>query len=399
MHKNLKSGSSLPVGFRIDEVDSKKAPQLHAAAVPASVDTALGPLAAFTGVWDGKGFNTIFRPNSAKTPTPMPKPVTSTDPKDNVLELNVTSETISFSDPLGAVPNRGAGSQADIFLNGVPYLQAVNDVTTPGVTIGIHLEPGLWVIVPPTTTPVEGTTIARMGSIPHGTTIDAQGTSAPVKLPFNTTNMPKVDITPIIIASKTPFRFQSQTVTNENTLRIPQDLTSFVAAGTITQEMLDDPNSVIRNIAMKQKITAATAINISTSPALPLFGGGADNIAFLLGDPNNPPTNPNSQAAIMTATFWIETVETTITVPPIQAGEPPLLIQATPVLPGAPAPTFQVAPPVNITVPTPITVTYTQIQYSQTVILNFTGLAWPHVSVSTLVPSAPIIVPASAFGH
>jgi tyrosinase len=35
-------------------------------------------------------------------------------------------------------------------------------------------------------------------------------------------------------------------------------------------------------------------------------------------------------------------------------------------------------------------VTYTQIQYSQNVSLNFAGLTWPHMSVATLVPSANI---------
>ena len=32
-------------------------------------------------------------------------------------------------DPLGSVPNRGR-EQADIFLNGVPYLQSISDAQT-----------------------------------------------------------------------------------------------------------------------------------------------------------------------------------------------------------------------------------------------------------------------------
>jgi hypothetical protein len=44
-----------------------------------------------------------------------------------------------------------------------------------------------------------------------------------------------------------------------------------------------------------------------------------------------------------------------------------------------------------------ITVTFTQIQYTQTVLLNFAGLTWPHVSVNTLVPADDIIVPASVW--
>jgi hypothetical protein len=75
------------------------------------------------------------------------------------------------------VPNRGTGAQADAFLNGVPYLQAIRDITIPSQPTGIHFEPGMWGIVPPTTDPAEGqTTVVRMASIPHGTTVVAQGT-------------------------------------------------------------------------------------------------------------------------------------------------------------------------------------------------------------------------------
>ncbi len=53
---------------------------------------------------------------------------------------------------------------------------------------------------------------------------------------------------------------------------------------------------------------------------------------------------------------------------------------------------FLVKPPTEITAPKTITVSYTQIQYSQTVFLNFNGLTWPHVSVATLVAESPIEV-------
>lgn len=42
------------------------------------------------------------------------------------------------------------------------------------------------------------------------------------------------------------------------------------------------------------------------------------------------------------------------------------------------------------TVGTMIDVFYTQIQYTQTVLLNFNGLTWPHVSVANFVPNDPI---------
>jgi hypothetical protein len=346
----------------------------------------LGPLAAFVGNWAGSGFNTIFRPDSLKTPTVLPVKVPPGPlPQDNILELNLTSENLSFSKDLGTVPNRGTGSQADVFLNGVPYLQAINDVTN-GKPVGIHLEPGMWVIVASTTDPAEPVSLARMASIPHGTTIQAQGTSKTISGP---PTIPPVDITPFFTASGVKQPFPSQTASNSVTLRLPQDLTPFIAAKTITQAMLDDPNSVLRNHISGQKITATTAISISTNPPAPLFGGGTDNIGFL---------DVNAQAVNMSATFWIETVEHTILVPVFKVGQPPLQIKGKPTVPGQPVPVFSVKPPFDLPAPRSITFTSTQIQYSQTVNLNFNTLTWPHVSVATLIPADPIVVPPSVWG-
>ena len=376
---------SLPSDFVFGEVSSL-APKLHAAftSIPS-----LGPLAAFVGTWMGSGFNTIFRPDSPQTPTPLPIPVTGSD---NVLELNLTSETLSFSPSLGSVPNRGM-VQGDAFLNGVPYLQAISDVTIPGHPVGIHVEPGLWMIVPSTTDPAEGQTLVRMASIPHGTTIVAQGTSTVINGP---PTIPKLSITPSQTGGGPFIRFASQTAGSNNTPRIPQDLTSFIGAGTITQAILDDPNTILRNHISAQKIVATTEISISTNPASPLFGGGTDNIAFLLGNPTA--SAPNAQTLQMTATFWIETVEHVIEVPIFRPGQPPLTISGEAAKhPGQPVPKFLVNPPIEITVPRRITIRSTQIQYSQQVMLNFNGLTWPHVSVATLVPAHAIPLPPSVW--
>ena len=159
--------------------------------------------------------------------------------------------------------------------------------------------------------------------------------------------------------------------------------------------MLTDPNTFIRNHISAQKITASAQISISTEPATPLFGGGADNIAFLLG--NAAATNPNAQTLRMAATFWIETVEHTILVPVFRPGQPPLTIMGEAQVPGQPAPVFSVNPPMEIVSPRQITVTSTQIQYSQVVMLNFKTLTWPHVSVATLVPAEALPVPPAAW--
>jgi hypothetical protein len=146
----------------------------HKLAPPPTPPAPLGPLAAFVGDWAGNGFNTIFRPDNSVTPTStiLPNPL---PPGDNILELNLTSERLSFSKSLGSVPNRGTTPQGDIKLNGVPYLQTINDVTIHGESVGIHVEPGIWIHVPATNVPNLGEMVVRMASIPHGTTIEAQG--------------------------------------------------------------------------------------------------------------------------------------------------------------------------------------------------------------------------------
>jgi hypothetical protein len=375
---------SLPAGFKFDEVRPTPRTSGSASAAPS-----LGPLAAFVGEYIGTGFNTIFRPDNSVTPTVLPIPVSS----DNILELNLTAETLTFSLSLGNVPNRGTTPQGDIFLNGVPYLQAISDVTNSGPPVGIHVEPGLWMIVPSTTDPLEGQTLVRMASIPHGTTIEAQGSSTTIN---GAPDIPAVSITPFVTGQPTNLiPFPSQTASAQGTPRIPQDLTPFISAGRITQAMLTDPNTVLRNHISQQKIVATTQISIDTTPATPITGGGTDNIAFLQG--GAPTNSPNAQTLEMTATFWIETVEHTITIPIFKPGQSPLVIKDEAGVPGQPLATFLVRPPVEITEPRSITFTTTQIQYSQVVKLNFNGLTWPHVSVATLVPSGSIPVPPIAW--
>jgi hypothetical protein len=119
----------------------------------------LGVLSNFTGTFVGSGLNMIFRPNSGQTtfPNPVPGPPLGTLPNENVLELNLTAETLTFSNPIGNVPNRGLTGQGDIFLNGVPYVQSISDVTDPKNGTGdaspspIHFEPGLWMHIPAST--------------------------------------------------------------------------------------------------------------------------------------------------------------------------------------------------------------------------------------------------------
>jgi hypothetical protein len=165
--------------------------------------------------------------------------------------------------------------------------------------------------------------------------------------------------------------------------------------------MLTDPNTVLRDQIANQTITETVTIAVSTSPNAPLFGGGLADIAFLLGV-NPPPASglgPNAQTVLMKATFWIETVTYKIQVPLINAGDAPLVLSPVQTTPPVPlVPSFLVSIPFvpgKKFVGGTITMSTTQIQYSQEVILNFNGLSWPHVSVASRVAADPIPVPAS----
>ena len=309
---------------KIAPVDPLIRPGFQAAA--AAVNP-LGLLAALPGKWVGKGFNQIWRPFHGTS--------------DRFLELNLTKETLEFSQSVGAIPNRGL-LQPDIELAGIHYLQQVKDVLAG---VGIHVEPGFWVTAPLTTNPAEPATVARMASIPHGTTVNAQGTAiavsgGPIIDPVSIRPFPIGSAPPPIAAVAFP-PFNEANLSVPTAFRLPNPIPP-----SITQAMVNNPNSVLTAAIAGQTITHTTVLTIGTKapaapppPAAPNVGGGTDNIAFLQGGP----AGPNADAAQMTAIFWIEQVA---------AG------------PYGPA--------------------FLQLQYTQTVLLNFNRLSWPHVSVATL---------------
>ena len=161
-------------------------------------------------------------------------------------------------------------------------------------------------------------TLVRMASIPHGTTINAQCLAPNPKQPNpgpppfdNLSVIPAVDITPFFITTGKRLRFASQEASATNTPRLPQDLTNFIAAGTITQDILNNPNLVLRNAIKGQNITETFVFKVSTIPEGPVLGGGVANIAFLQGSSAGVgiQSGPNAVAGSMDATFWIETVQ------------------------------------------------------------------------------------------
>lgn len=216
----------------------------------------LGPLQHLAGSWSGVGFNVIWRPHQA-----VPSPPNDAA-QDRFLELNLTHDEIVFTGIGGPIPNRGL-LQGDIKMFGLTYMERIHDAD---LGAGLHTEPGIWAVVPPTSDPDEPQTVVRMASIPHGTALLAQGTAASANggpdipdasiLPFRidnpagTINFPEQDL-----SQPTPFRSEPGALVG------------------VTQELVDNPNSALRAAIAGQTIEHTTTLQISTEHT-PVLGEG-----------------------------------------------------------------------------------------------------------------------------
>ena len=126
----------------------------------------LGPLKNLAGTWVGKGFNLISLPDFDNPQGPQPFR----------LKLNATIEILEFQKNRWKRAQPWLPGTGDINIFGLTYLQRVSDRLTSGA---MHIEPGLWLHVPATTVPGLPATVVRQGSIPHGTSILAQGAVIP----------------------------------------------------------------------------------------------------------------------------------------------------------------------------------------------------------------------------
>jgi hypothetical protein len=362
----------------------------------------LGLLADLAGTWSGEGFNLIARPDF--------------EGKANLyLQLNQTRETLQI-DPIGSsIPNRGFG-QNDIELFGLTYLQKISELFQGGA---MHIEPGIWITQPATSYPpeappdAEAQIIARMGTIPHGNSLLAQGTASrfvgppTLKTPtggcafssfpsFNSTpfaTQPTVP-TPILNAAGSSEKLTAAKAGvppfNEYDLTVPEGagnprtpfgttLPALPATinGVAMQDVINDPITLLQQVITQQVAAgctfAGTVLNIATQAKITFFqnpnskagdptvvvgpansAGGIENILFLEGGEPVGAVGPNADTALVYATFWIENVTPKV---------------------GGPS--------------------FGQLQYAQMVILNFeilgilpagkhVMLGWPHISVATL---------------
>jgi hypothetical protein len=345
----------------------------------AQVDAKLGFIHELAGTWEGFGFNLIGRPDKQGG-----SPV--------FLELNQTFETLSFIPISSTIPNRGFAVD-DIELFGMTYLQKISDIKTGGA---LHIEPGIWIHIPSLDTgagPNEKQSVARMGNIPHGNSLLAQGTA--IKLdpfngnPFNPDLLSAVNTAPFPVGDAFPLPAPGtgigMPVPDTLSAFPPYDLANLTPAavnfrtpagntpaipledpilGVPLQNLILDPTKLLTAALSNQTISRMVVVNIATTasvlqqqpapgPGAPPppknilagfnGGGGVENIPFL---------QTNADAATVFATFWIETIK-----------------GATP------------------------DDDFMQLQYVQTVFLNFPvlnspapqkPLSWPHVSVATL---------------
>ena len=316
----------------------------------------LGFLSALAGTWHGKGLNLIARPDGVGG-NPL------------FLELNQTDETLRVQ-PIGSdIPNRGNGIP-DIDLFGLTYLQKISDTVTGGA---LHIEPGLWVHVPDPTLTAGTQNVICMGSIPHGNALLAQGTAIQVDLSSSGGTFPIAPVNTAPFPQGTPMPPAgtpgASVGFSEYDLTVPESATNprtpfgdappipLPAAidGVPMQIVINDPTRLLQAAIAGQFIEEMVVIQIATAASLPestgpkpvtAGGGGIENIPFLI---------TNADTALVFATFWIEKIRID-----------------------------NIPPPDNH---------FMQLQYVQTVILNFPILApgaapvpfsWPHVSVATL---------------
>ena len=264
----------------------------------------LGHLADLPGTWVGRGFNLIALPNGQQ----------NNQPSIFRLMLNNTVETLTFGALGGAVPNRGGQDASgkpvqDIFFKGLHYFQQVSDAKS---FAGLHVEPGLWLNLPGS--------LARLGTVPHGDSLLAQGSGDAF---LGGPQFAVADPTPFTVdASGNP-----QLIKDKDYLK-PYSDASLLPEGIAAADVMD-PNRLLAAAIVGQTITKTTVLQIDSKNQ-----GGILNIPFV---------KQNADVVDVSATFWIETVQNS------DGTE------------------------------------FMQLQYTQTVILDFAGIRWPHISIATMV--------------
>jgi hypothetical protein len=268
----------------------------RAAAPRGPCESPLGLLAELEGAWTGRGFNLIAVPDKQTG--------------GFRLLLNATLENLQFTAIASPVPDRGS-EQGDITIFGLTYLQRLNDAQSLDT---LHIETGMWLNVPATTSPPGPASIVRQSAIPHGNSLLAQG--------LGRTIQGGPDFSPV---SSKPYGPGPDL---KRVGYLDAYLHSTLPDG-MKQAYVTNMNSALADAIAGQEIVSNVVLQVASNPV-----GGIVSIPF---------AGPNAKPTSMNATFWIETVRR------------------------------------------PDGTEFVQLQYSQTVILDFLDIAWPHISVGTLI--------------
>jgi hypothetical protein len=239
------------------------------------------------------------------------------------LQLNLLRETIEFTTIGSPVMNRGS-LQDDIALYGVTYLHRVTNSVTGGA---LHIEPGVWLNVPATANPKADASVVRLSTIPHGNAVCASGFVQEV-VPDGLPDIPPANTVPFTVGSQPPPA-GTKNPYPEYDLSQASNFRTTPLPGGITQAIVDDPNEAVRQALTGQTLNHITRLITTTAT-----NGSVANIPFVV---------QNANTISLESVFAIETVQG------------------------------------------PLNDEFLQLQYSQTALLNFRGLSFPHVTVGTLI--------------
>jgi hypothetical protein len=285
----------------------------------------LGPLRQLPGIWVGTGFNILCLPvQKPASPPPEFLPFR--------VKVNATVEELHFSLISSApIPNRGF-IQDDLKFLGLHYTQKIADRHGDG---GIHFEQGLWLFAQDPN--VQPGSLYRLATVPHGSSFLAVNTE-PVSLQLVTGApvIPDVDPRPFTAGQPSQHVTGSylnpffQTVVPHG---LNPDTPPSTPPGTLNPQgdiagAIGNPNLVLKAENADKRFIQHTAFTVQA------VGQNVSSMPFLVS---------NANVTSVTATFWISEFEGFLGLSKLH------------------------------------------LQYSQTVILNFAGIDWPHVSVGTLI--------------
>lgn len=303
-------------------LEVKACPPERLGAPASEEDQRLSVFADLLGDWKGEGYNLI------------PLPVNDSSPQVDIFSNVFRLEAQKYQDELtfelvGCVPNRGNGikpgiGKVDQFAKAIEYHQKVT-VTKDGLVTPIHEENGmLLVLEPDSTTAPDEFTVARLASVPHGNSILAMGKHAAIT--EGPPTFAAIDSRPI----------KNGTPDTNSAYLAPYK--SANAGLDLPRGAVQNPNLILEEAVANGEKSGRHIVQTATVELSTNNDGHISNVPFLAD------ANANLDVPSMDFVIWIEQVVDENTGQKLS-----------------------------------------QLQYSQNTLLDFNGLQWPHIDLSTLV--------------